>query len=66
MKSEVNSKLILEYRKANRLTIKEFCKKCNISAPTYYKLLKYGNDYQITTLFNIARAMNVSISELFN
>ncbi|MDE6471949.1 MAG: hypothetical protein K2L52_02855 [Clostridia bacterium] len=40
MKKEVNVKMILDYKKKNKLTIKEFCEQCNIGMDTYYCIVK--------------------------
>ena len=65
MNKKVNVDLILQFKKANKLTIEEFCKQCNICVRTYYKIIK-GKSANLQSLFGIARAMNVQLTELFN
>ncbi len=65
MKKEINVKLILDYKKKNKLTIKTFCEQCNICMDTYYCIIK-GKRFNIKSLFGIARTMNVTMTQLFN
>ena len=63
MNKQVNANLILEFRKANKMTIKEFCEQSNIGTTAYYRIMK-GKNTKVQTLFGIARLMNVSMTQL--
>ncbi len=63
MKEIVNTKLISDYIKNNNLTKKEFCKQCNISKSTFYKIMA-GKNYYLIALFKIAKKMGVKIHYL--
>ena len=65
MTKKVNVDLITEFRKANKLTIEKFCEKSNIGATTYRNIIKESRA-SVQTLFGIARAMNISVTQLFN
>ncbi|MDE7158169.1 MAG: helix-turn-helix domain-containing protein [Clostridiales bacterium] len=65
MKRKMNVALIAEYITANQLTVKEFCKRCDISVSTYYRIMQ-GNDCKLLSLFRIAKTMNVLLQQFFN
>ena len=59
----IDVNLILEFRKANKMSIKKFCEQSNIGTTTYYKIInKKGVKEQ--TLSGIANTMNISLAEL--
>ena len=60
MNKEANANLIVEFRKANKMSVKEFCEKSNIAISTYYKIIK-GSVPKLQTLFGIARTMSISV-----
>lgn len=60
----INFKIIKKYIKNNNLTIIKFCKLCNISTGTYYKL-KHKKDFYITSLFKIDRIIKIGIHNYF-
>lgn len=55
--------LITNYIKANRMTRKEFCKQCNISLSTFYKIMR-GKNCRLSALWKISRVMHLQIYEL--
>ena len=63
MTKEVNVNLILEFRKANKMSIKVFCDQCNIGTTTYYKIIN-GSSVKDQTLSGIAQIMNISVEDL--
>ena len=63
MNREVNVNLILEFRKTNKMSVKEFCEQSNIGATTYYRIIK-EKQAKIETLYGIARTMNISVVDL--
>ncbi len=54
---------IKEYIKNEKLTQKEFCKKCKISTSTLYRLL-HGNDFSFYMLYKIAKGINIPLNIL--
>ena len=54
----INTDIILEYIKINGFSKKEFCKQCQISVSTFYRIMQ-GRDFNLVSLFKIARKMNV-------
>lgn len=59
----INVDMILQYIKMNRLTKKEFCKQCQISTSTFYKITRNEN-FHLIALFKIAKNMDVKVSQL--
>lgn len=64
MNKKMNVNLITEYIAANQLTVKEFCKQCQISTSTYYRIMS-GKDCNLLSLFHIAKAMNIPLQQFF-
>lgn len=64
MEQLVNVTLINEYIETNRLTEKEFCKQCKISTSAFYKIME-GKDFNLISLFRIAKRMNVDLCRFF-
>lgn len=60
----MNVEMILEYIKSNNLTNKEFCKQCRISTSTFYRIMNNKN-FNLVSLFKIAKKMNVRVCQLF-
>ncbi len=65
MKDKLNVQIIEEYIKTNNLTKKDFCKQCNISVSTFYRIM-HGKDFNLLSLFRIAKNMNVPIHKFFS
>lgn len=59
----INVKLIKKYIKENNLTIKKFCKKCEISYYTYLKMMK-NTLTKFRPVYNVAVVMRVSMNDL--
>ena len=53
MKLAIKTELITAYLQQNNLTIKEFCKRCNISVDTYYRIMQGDTHIRITTFYRI-------------
>lgn len=64
MNSHVNKSLIEKYLKANKLSKKEFCKKCKIGISTLRRVMS-DKDVYLISLFRIAKKMKIPVSELF-
>lgn len=64
MKLRVKTEVIENYRKENRLTVEQFCKKCGISQKSYYKFVNGQLHIRITVLLKILHAMNIKYSDL--
>ncbi len=65
MNDKLNIQIIEKYIKTNNLTKKEFCKQCNISTSTFYRIMQ-GKDFNLLSLFRIAKKMNVPIHQFFS
>ena len=62
-----NSKIILDYIKDNKITKREFCKKCNISLYILNKLLCGNvNKIKISVLYNLCVILNVKAANLIS
>lgn len=64
MTTTVKTEIIIDYRKANNLTVEEFCKKCNISKQVYYKLMKSNLNFRAEALYNIGKNTNLLSNDL--
>ncbi len=60
----INAGLIKEYIKANKLTVKEFCKQCKISVNTYYKIIN-GKNCDLVMLYRITKKLGIFIHDIF-
>lgn len=47
------------------MTNTDFCKKCNISESTYYKVLNNAEECSLMTLIKIALLMKIQFEDLF-
>lgn len=63
MTSKINIALIESYIGENFLTYKDFCKRCDISMPTFNKI-KCGSSVRLTALVKIARTIDVPLERL--
>ncbi len=54
---------ISDYRKRYGLTIREFCKKCNISTQSYYKIIRNDFNVMSSTVFRICKTLKINLSE---
>lgn len=59
MKLRVKTEVIENYRKENRLTVEQFCKKCGISQKSYYKFVNGQLHIRITVFLKILRTINI-------
>lgn len=64
MATKVNTELIDNYRKENNLTVKQFCKKCDITKYAYYKFMKSQLNIPISILYNIVVTTNLYCKDL--
>ncbi len=64
MNEQLDVEKITEYIKENGLTKKEFCKQCNISPSALYRIT-HGKNFNLISLFRIAKRMNVPIHQFF-
>ena len=56
---------IRTYMWKNKLTIKDFCNKCNFSYSVYKKITSGSCDFYSSALVKLAKVMNVEICDLF-
>lgn len=64
IREQVNRQVILAYIVNNNLTEKEFCRQCQISIWAFYKITN-GRNFNLISLFKIAKKMNTPIHTLF-
>lgn len=50
---------IEEYRKKHKISIKNFCKMCDISLLTYKKMMTHDYSFKATAVVKVARVMGV-------
>lgn len=65
MGNGVNVGIISNYISQNNLTISKFCKECDISPSTYYRIMQ-GRDISLLTFAKIAKYMNLGFWQLYN
>lgn len=64
MEGAVNTTIIDSYIKANNLSKTQFCKLCKISVSTLNRIMT-NNNFNLISLFRIAKTMDVHICKLF-
>lgn len=65
MSIKVKTEVIDNYRKENKLTVEQFCKKCNITKNAYYKFMKNQLDkVNASVLYNIAVTLHILSKDL--
>ena len=65
MTKYIKISLIETYIKNNSFTITKFCKLCNINPQTLKKIMQNKSNFNISSLFKIAKVMKLEIHELF-
>lgn len=65
MYNKINTKIIEDYIKKNKLTINGFCKLCKISLSTYKKIMNNDNKFRIAALFRVADILGIKVFQLF-
>ena len=60
-----NFKLIEDYRLARRLTVTEFCEKCNIPRNVYYNLKRNNLKVEVKYLLKLTNEMQINPAILF-
>lgn len=65
MNKIINTDLIKNYMKENKLTKSDFCKLCGLSNGSLNKVLNGNLNIFISTLFKISITINVKFSEIF-
>lgn len=67
MSTKVKTEVIDNYRKQNKLTVHQFCRKCNISENAYYKFMKSQfSKIRISVVYNIAVTLNMHCEDLID
>lgn len=64
-KNGVNVNKIIKYIKDEKLSKKEFCKRCEICVETLNKILRKKTNVGIVAIFKIAKIMEIDICQLF-
>lgn len=62
--NRINAQLILNYIKENKLTKRKFCKQCNISLYSFYKII-HDKNFNILYLFRVAKRLGIHVCEFF-
>ena len=60
----LDGRIMQEYIKANKLTIKKFCEMCNIKYYNYRQIMKNDTKVLISVLFNVVETIGVPLSEI--
>ena len=63
-KININFKLIKNYLKGNRLTVKQFCSKCNIKYYNYRQLMLGDGNVKGDVLFKVGKFTNIRLKDL--
>lgn len=64
MELTIKTELIANYIKQNKLTIKEFCKRCKISQETYYRIMNGCTNIRSSTLYRILVETDILCDDL--
>ena len=59
-----NHKVIKDYIKDNRITIKKFCQRCNISYGQYRRILN-DDDVYVSVIIKIMLILKIPFGEMF-
>ena len=62
MKCRVNWQALENYRKAHRLSKKEFCKRCRLSVSLYNKMMNGYIGFKLEYLIAIAEHLSTTVS----
>ena len=63
-KVRINFKFIKKYLRDNNLSIKQFCKMCDITYYNYKQFEKNDLKLKANLLYNVAKLINVSVNNL--
>ena len=66
MEKIINTDLILEYLKKEKLSKTKFCKLCGINIISFNKILNNQMNYRTLILLKIARQINIPMHKIFN
>ena len=64
MANKLNTDKIIDYMNSHDFTRHEFCKRCGISVSTLNNIL-HNKNCIVTSLFKIAKAMDLQLYQLF-
>lgn len=59
MTVKIRTEIIDNYRKENRLTVEQFCKKCGITQKSYYKIMRNELNIHIATYVKLLNELRV-------
>lgn len=62
----INSNIIYDYLRKNNLSVKKFCKICNISYYQFHKMLTNISGVYSNVLFNVCKTMNIKLKDLIS
>lgn len=65
MKNTIKTELIYNFIKQNNLSKRQFSKLCKISPNTLNKIMSNCKNFNIVSLFKIARILKVQIYQMF-
>ena len=63
--SYIDTEFLENYLKENSVSKTAFCKKYKIGAKTFEKILSGRTDFNLVTIFRIARALEIDFRMLF-
>ena len=62
----IKKELFYDYMKKNRLNKTKFCKFCEISLPTFDKIMENKVYYNENSLYKMAHAMDIKVEDMFD
>lgn len=65
MSNQINTELIKNYLKENKLSPSAFCKMCKIDYMCYKKIMDGKNNFRIGAIFKISRQLNLYLHQMF-
>ncbi len=64
-KNSVNTNMIIRFMKNEKLTKKEFCKRCGIGIKTLNKILNGQDNVRVIAIYKITIVMGINMSQLY-
>ena len=65
MKNQINTTMIETYMIERQLSIDDFCRQCQISPSTFRKMMANNLDFDVLSLLQIAKAMQIPVHKIF-
>ena len=58
--------LFMKYMKDNKLSVEQFCEKCDIPTQVLYMIFRDETDFDVVNLVKIIKILRVHLKDLFN